>query len=604
MKKVLKNSLLFVLIVGFSTFLGVTGFYINENQTAVVNWLNNEVVIKNEEYKDIVVETNYTVAQLNEKISAIKADSQELESNKTALMAENEELSLDETTNADKIQENLVLIAEIDTKLEDNEEKLASLRELIDTVYSDMINQIIELPEELQAVKLTFTFVEDNSFFITSSAGIYYFDYSAGKLVEVVNGIKINSYFKVPNGYLIDYNSSSHYSGVHYFNLTDYSLTDSGLTSCVVYHERNNRVYIFTVCSIGYFDYATQEFVTLKAYGSDSPSTPVVNVVGNFAYSIDGKYRFTRLNFDTDEVTLFTEKVYGLNRPFMAKVDGVTYLFASYNSDTSFAQGVYVVDNENVQLVSCSDYVPTTTYTEVYYNHDDVIFSENYKICLFKNGDVTELQTTTSMLSTVDKTIDIYEDEAVKYFAYNKRYLFKYDKTLDTYMFIKDLGKVYLVNQYSENLVVMANGSKISVFDGTQGTFLLETASNYSNSLNCCSICGKYVLLSSSSKTSTQSYLIDMISYTSKTLDSKYFAGEIKDVVDTKVLMLFDGYFTIFDTTKSASQNEYISYDSSKSLIADNIFYSFVETLENGSLYYKYVVAEDLTYTKTLVVVK
>ena len=181
MKKI-KIFLLCLLFVTLGTVGLVAGFYVSENSTAVVNWLNNTITVSKDNYKELLEESRLTVLQLTLEVESLEQENSQLALEKEELSNRIAELEQSEEDNLALIEEYTVQIADLDNQIIEKNTTIEDLQTLINSIYQDMMTELFVLPENLR--DLTFAVFEDGEDFVVTfiDGSVYFLDSSDGEL--------------------------------------------------------------------------------------------------------------------------------------------------------------------------------------------------------------------------------------------------------------------------------------------------------------------------------------------------------------------------------------------------------------------------------------
>lgn len=604
-KKVFSICFILLLVIGVSTFLGVSGFFIKENKQAVVSWLDGQYIVTNDDYKDLVEDTNLTVSQLNTKIANLEAENESLNNDKAQLTLEVENLGEDIENRDEIISNYIVQIDSINAQLEENTQILREFKELIDKIYGEMIVNIIDLPEELNNINLTFKLLEDNNFFVSSSVGVYYFDYAQGLFVKITNEKSFNNIHKVPNGYLgfVGYH-------LYYFNLEDFSFTDLIYISFnyVTYLDVENGVYLINAFTAYYCDLNTLEVAMLYTNNATGGFGvyPNLNVYDNDVFWYTRNNFLFHLDITTNNVSLISDCIdaYESNsNNIFCKINDKYYFINSIddfvNNNVQAPIGIYVINMDTKSLELSCDFEFTAKAWAMNCIDNKVLFIIESNIYCFDGNSVSLIYEYTSNMPSAYKIDIVYEDNNVIYF-HLYRFFFKLDRSTDEFCLVFDFesNSAGITYHIDDTRYYVSRGSYYLILDIYDGILCSHKTSNVYAFKNV-EIYGDYLSVSSSAS----GFLLNLIDYT-YIYRNGVCSIKLIGIHENLFYLQCKTNFCIYDITKDSYSNVFIEYDVDKSNLAEHTYYSYIEDLDNGALYYKYVVNEDLTYTKDLVVFK
>ena len=364
-------------------------FYVSENSKVVVTWLNGQTIVSNEDYKKLVESTNKTVSELNSQITDLKNSNATLYSelsNITNLY--NQELGKNEA-NEELLQDYLSQIETINAQLASNEEMLNNLTTLINQMCGQMLDSIIELPEEFQGNNVTINYIvaEDNDFFIypvsNSRYSLYFFDYSEGVLTAIDSCSNApTSFKKLNNGYIYKEGQD-----INKFDLETMTVTTlyKSAGSKVKYVDTSDGFYILSFNVSAYYSYVTDSFTTLNSVGYGSFHHVLVFDFDNDLFYVSGDC-LHYINKATMEYSLISSEVV-YNNCNIFDVGGEYVAFFTSNSDK---KGCYKIDLTTFELITVDDSLSFTYSSGVVANDTLLVWLSGNGFYTYKSGVFTK----------------------------------------------------------------------------------------------------------------------------------------------------------------------------------------------------------------------
>ena len=604
MKK-FKIFLLFIFLVVISSCFAIIGFYYKENTNAVINWFNGEKVVVNANYKELVLEANKTINQLNIEISRLEEDNNGLLISKDNLENELEVLQGDYDNNQLLIEDYLIQIETLNVQILENNNKLEELKNIVNELYEDMILAIIDLPDDFKNAKTPgYALGDGYDFFIgVPSSCTYYFNYEKGTFEKILANFWINGTPKsVPGGYLL------YVSGVenlYFFDKETNSCTlfdiYDGSQASLSYFSVDNGVYVVNLRNVYFYDFLTRELTLVSSLDGVSAGTfDFYKLSSGFVCvpKSNGIYNcVSYFDFETAKYYKVFES-YNTSYNFVPfEFGGNLYILRSGTTES----GIYLFDcSSNVLNLVVSLPGSTSFFTELGVLDDFITFGYNKVIYLFDGVTLTNLASDLKISSApviYSYAITLFENESTIYYTLSDSYLiYKYDKlnkTIEFFSFSVSYKYHYLINNKflfvsfgGLHLIDIEVGTCEQVQTGTaiydtyheigDYVYVFGTQTSYSYKFN--KITGEYQKLKSITNYSGCKYVVlgeRIIFYTS----TRYF------------IVLGDKY-------------EDSSYEGDKSSPSEGIFYVNVSAFgpyTSGNLCYKYVYLEDGTYTRDLV---
>ena len=623
MKKI-KIFILCLFFVALGTVGAVAGFYVNENSTAVVNWLNNTINVTNDDYKQLVEESKLTTMQLNLKIARLEEENSQLEIEKEQLNTRIAELEQGNEEDKSLIEEYKLQLADLEAQIAEKDLMIAELQELVNSVYQELVEEILVLPDDLKDKNLTYR-VFGNDFLITvdGSMRVYEFNYDEGSLNLISSNSRYanaSSIFKqVPNGYFYPGSYSS--GGYSYACVTYYDkntkeskelVQKSGDT--VMYFDYDNGCFIFSSVGVHYFDYATSSATQYYTGSLNLVSNNVYEDENSFVFNLCTKNSLSRINsiyFNKQNKTCFNVNLdlgtsYGTSSySKYFRLKGSLYcLVGKFYSTGTF--GLYRINetDSTTELVYTFDDQTAGIIGDTFVNENLAVFSYAKNIYQFDGETVTIFKDSASnVVSQNGSNCElIAETETAEYYSNTETsYIFKYTKSTSEVEII-DIGYMFVAGaMVNDNTLILVRKSGVSYLDLTTDTI----SDLRSGTFNLIYVIGDNFYL-------IYSYSIQMTiyAYSCSTLE---LVGSATNYVITgymdygsAVVFYSDKQYTIFNPNSSSyGVNVACSYDSSLSSLEERTFYLKSSDLTDGALYTKLVYNEDFTEcTRSLVLVK
>ena len=590
-------------------------FYVNENSKMVVSWLNGQIIVTNEDYEKLVENTNKTVSELNSQIEDLKNANATLYSelsNITNLY--NQELGKNEA-NEELLQDYLSQIETINAQLASNEEMLNNLTTLINQMCGQMLDSIIELPEEFQGNNVTINYIvaEDNDFFIypnrVNSFSLYFFDYSEGVLTAIDSCTRYSaptSFKRINNGYIYKAGQD-----INKFDLETMTVTTlyKSAGSKVEYVDTSDGFYILSFNVSAYYSYVTDSFTTLNSVGYGSFHNVLVFDFENDLFYVSGDC-LHYINKATLEYSLISSEVV-YNNCNIFDVGGEYVAFFTSNSDK---KGCYKIDLTNFELITVDDSLSFTYSSGVVANDTLLVWLSGNGLYTYKSGVLTKCLDSTytsgALLSVLYHTEDyflvttnlsvvpgIYKVDNDGTFtqlydkAYNWMYSYCYEDTLL-------IGSSVRSSNYYDLLSIDLNSFVVTEF--------------YKGSDGCYSIfidLGDEIFISSDDEgeflrldKTTNSADYYSYSYNSSLRRVELLNAKLYKSNSAYHIFLGTNAIAVYD--REDDKMYQITIDDDMSDLENGVFYSHFEELENGDLYYRYEIQNDLTIEKSLALFK
>lgn len=612
-----KKMIILILSIAMLSAICIICFYVNENSKVVVNWLNGQTIVSNEDYEDLVESTNKTVSELNSQITNLENSNATLYSelsNITNLY--NQELGKNEA-NEELLQNYLSQIETINAQLASNEEMLNNLTTLINQMCGQMLDSIIELPEEFQGNNVTINYIvaEDNDFFVYPSAntlnsfGLYFFDYSEGTLTEIdsCGAVSKPGYFKnIDNGYI--YKAGQN---IKKFDMDTMSVTTlyESAGSKVEYVDTSDGFYILSFNVSAYYSYVTDSFTTLNSVGYGSFHNVLVFDFDNDLFYVSGDC-LHYINKATMEYSLISSEVV-YNNCNIFDVSGEYVAFFTSNSDK---KGCYKIDLANSELITVDDSLSFTYSSGVVVNDTLLVYLSGNGLYTYKSGVLTKCldstYTSNILLSVLYHTED-YFLVTTNSSAVPGIYLVDSD---GTFIELYDNGYGWSYSyRYDDTLLIGSSVSSSSYYDLLSidlNSFVVTEF--YKGSDGCYSIfidLGDEIFISSDDS----GYFL-RLDKTTNSVDyySYSYNGSLRrvELLNAKLYKSNSAYHIFLGTNAIAvydrenDKMQRFAIDDDMSDVENGVFYSHFEELENGDLYYRYEIQNDLTIEKSLALFK
>lgn len=619
MKKI-RWLILFIVITAAATFIAVSGFYIDENKSAVVNWLNNKYVVTNDDYKNLIAETTATISQLNDQIDDLEEKNVNLTNEKTSLLSDVELLESELDLNEELIQSYLKQIEELNCQIEENERLILELRSLVSSLSQKVITEIVKLPENLNNVYLSFAWCGNNAF-VYSDTSLYYFNYSQGSLTEVSSSkiCQTGQLFKIiqafNDGYLFTVSDNQTYSYrvstnelIHHFSMG----LESSDAKCVEY---GNGCYMFYRLNCKYFNYSTFEFETIyHGVGGSEIYLYDGYVVSYYTYTASSGSTstfirtFTYFDLETrDYKVLDVANVASTGSTYKYFYFKDVHYFLTHKSTESLYYLVKLDFVNGEYSVIWSDESKTLNWT-IYlhlFENDFVVFN-NYTIpCLFDGetvitGDAVDRVRTSN--SKDSKILLEYENKV--YFAKDSDYtIYCYDReNKQLSVVINSNSSYYKFYVLSDTVFSYINSSYRYAYDIVSDTSTVLGSSSLSLLWD---IGDSYYFTSNENSTSGYIYRVYKETMESKLIikDIPYFKSCY--VLEDKIVFYGLNKYFVYSVSSTGANMTSHSYVGELSDITSGLIYVKISDLEEGTLCYKYQYDENYEdYIRSLVVVK
>ena len=589
-------------------------FYVSENSKVVVTWLNGQTIVSNEDYEKLVESTNKTVSELNSQITDLENSNATLYSelsNITNLY--NQELGKNEA-NEELLQNYLSQIETINAQLASNEEMLNNLTTLINQMCGQMLDSIIELPEEFQGNNVTINYIvaEDNDFFVYPSAsnlisfGLYFFDYSEGTLTEIDSCGQVSKpgYFKnIDNGYI--YKAGQDINKFDLETMTVTTLYES-VGSYVEYVDTSDGFYILAHNVSLYYNYITDTFTKLNSIaGSGSSSTISVFDFEKDLFYVSGT-SLHYINKDTMQYSLISSVVW-YNNCNIFRVGDEYLAFFNYSSAN---KGCYKIDLTNFELVTIDGSLSFSSASGVVANDTLLVWLSGNGFYTYKSGVFTKCldstYTSNILLSVLYHTEDYF---LVTTNSYAVPGIYKVDSD-GTFIKLYDNGYGWSYSyRYDDILLIGSSVGSSSYYDLLSIDLNSFVATEfYKGRGGCYSIfidLGDEIFISSDDEgyflrldKTTNSVDYYSYSYNSSLRYVELLNAKLYKSNSAYHIFLGTNAIAVYDRENDKMQR--FAIDDDMSDLENGVFYGHFEELENGDLYYRYEIQNDLTIEKSL----
>ena len=605
--------IILILSIAILSAICVICFYVSENSKVVVNWLYGQTIVSNEDYEDLVESTNKTVSELNSQITDLENSNATLYSelsNITNLY--NQELGKNEA-NEELLQDYLSQIETINAQLASNEEMLNNLTTLINQMCGQMLDSIIELPEEFQGNNVTINYIvaEDNDFFICpvsySRRSLYFFDFSDGVLTAIDSCSNTpTSFKKLNNGYIYKEGQD-----INKFDLETMTVTTlyKSAGSNVEYVDTSDGFYILSFNVSAYYSYVTDSFTTLNSVGYGSFHNILVFDFDNDLFYVSGDC-LHYINKATMEYSLISSEVV-YNNCNIFDVGGEYVAFFFSNSDK---KGCYKIDLANSELITVDDSLSFTYSSGVVANDTLLVYLSGNGLYTYKSGVLTKCLDSTCTSNILLSVLYHTED----YFLVTTDFsavpgIYKVDSD-GTFIKLYDNGYRWSYSyRYDDTLLIGSSVSSSSYYDLLSidlNSFVVTEF--YKGSDGCYSIfidLGDEIFISSDDSgdflrldKTTNSVDYYSYSYNSSLRYVELLNAKLYKSNSAYHIFLGTNAIAVYDRENDKMQR--IAIDDDMSDLENGVFYGHFEELENGDLYYRYEIQNDLTIEKSLALFK
>lgn len=627
----MKKFKTFLLIIGFiisATCFSVASFYVRENNSAVVGWINGNRVVTNDEYKDYVTETTKTAKELTEEIERLKDINKQLDSELSKVVAEKEKAEADLNTSEETINNLTQQIEALNLKIQENNETIEYLTNYINEISSLMLESIIDLPEDLKNKTLNFRYVTGtNNFYVYyNGSKLYYFDYDKGSLTQV-EGITALSYLYHFNYFGHKFLGADDYLYYHDVENNTCFRVISDKVSKISADE--NGAYIIKSNKIYRFDFATKVSVLInessETFSNNDATYILYDSTEELFYASANDLYY--LNKTDNSCILFSNCLYSVNSAThsggdyyeVLKYKDEFYIKCSAVVDDGYKQGLYRIDFDNLSLVQIyqssnidrfvfyhsfvKDYLLLLHCADGFMLYDGQTVKnlcEGTKSSFYNNDNVNPI---TILYETEDYFIysgGLACDNVYKYTistgsnemlaeSTNSVWGIKYEVD-DKLVFsnTNSSGHTFLIIDKSTctATVLMGSGTGFDIMNRFGDTLFLTSSQNsvYINKLDLSTMTVKYYYNNSASSYVGSAKNIQILRQTEETIcfvSDEGYVYMYSFATDTVT-----GYKT--DTTLNDLDNM--------------TFYVYVNTLEDKTLYYKYVIQDDLSLERSLAI--
>lgn len=598
-----------------STLFSIGGFYVKENKSAVINWLDGQYIVTNEDYKEVVTEYNLTVAQLSEKINELENNNSELNIQKNELMIKVEELETQGSENAELIAEYQVQIETLTEQLEINEQTIAELQALIDELCANMLSAIIELPDDLKkASTLNFVSAGDNNFFVyVQNGNCYYFDYDKGSLIQlsIPSFYALSNCFKSSVGYFMVTKINNKYD-IYLLNTADYSITEIQKATvnsnyCLV-SKVENGCYFINYEYVFYYDYLTGEKTYFEVdllfdiYSSSAYSMCIDNIIYWDIYAHSNGV-IIRIDTETKDFKCFqAPQIGGYYNHYLYVENGNEYLF----NHSSYNPGIYKLNMDTLT----ADLVTALTFTSfkcVTVFGNKLYYVDGTSMYVIENNEPVLYRENVSIYDTPNNLL--YETEEVEVSLIFGKYIMKHTKATGEDEILHELNGTCRSGLYhidSQKILIPRDGG-LDLYNTVDDSISTIYGSKFSSSVYTYSRLDNYLVITLCTTTETRALMIDVDTMNVSELSVWGYGVsnfELIDIYNDTAYIVGDRYLVIYSiANKNLLLN--LQYNSSASIPENNIFYSnSYLTLENGKKVYKrYVINPDnLTWTIDMVI--
>lgn len=616
MRKI-KIFILCLFFVALGTVGAVAGFYIDENSTAVVNWLNNTINVTNEDYKQLVEEYKVTTLQLNLEIASLEEENAQLRFEKEDLTNKVAELEQSEEDNQELIQDYTNQIAVLDEQIIEKDSMIADLQELVNSINQGLINELFVLPDDLKDLSIVAVPCEDGLMLEFSNSTLYMFDFDNGEMKLLQTD---ENYYKsftkvVPCGYFYASGSGNSANLVYVNKFTQEKTTLLTSIYEVYYTEYANGCFVRGTGGMYYVDYATgniikstDSYVSSYMFSFYDRGDFIVFEGGGGSSSYSGSVAI--INKETMTGGFVDFKLYessGYWDVFFLK--GSFYLVIGRFKSTGSSFGLYKVnDDYSIELVY--EFVDQSygIVNGLYVNDDIATFSHKSTFYIFDGENVSIGFDSSNSISCDNTFTTFLETDSFEYMASGSAWL-KYDKANKTFtkLGITYSYKSHLYFSDGRMIIFAKNGSNQHSYTFNVETESLDSFATYISDYYF-EHDGYFYYLSDSSQYPTF-YRMDLSTLTKTTIKysgSNYVTFISLEVVGDVLIFYWESAYMLYCPTRDiVLSNTIFSYDSALTNFKDRTVYKKLLDLDNGILYEKFVYNEDFTdFTKSLVIVK
>lgn len=608
-----KKMIILILSIAILSAICVICFYVSENSKVVVNWLYGQTIVSNEDYEDLVESTNKTVSELNSQITDLENSNATLYSelsNITNLY--NQELGKNEA-NEELLQDYLSQIETINAQLASNEEMLNNLTTLINDMCGQMLDSIIELPEEFQESNkgIRYIVAEDNDFFIypvsNSRYSLYFFDFSDGVLTAIDSCSNApTSFKKLNNGYIYKEGQD-----INKFDLETMTVTTlyKSAGSKVEYVDTSDGFYILSFNVSAYYSYVTDSFTTLNSVGYGSFHNVLVFDFDNDLFYVSGDC-LHYINKATMEYSLISSEVVYYN----CNIFNVGGEYVAFFTTNSVKNGCYKIDLASSELITVDDSLSFAYSSGVVANDTLLVWLSGNGLYTYKSGVLTKCLDSTYTSNILLSVLYHTED----YFLVTTNYslvpgIYKVDSD-GTFIKLYDNGYGWSYSyRYDDTLLIGSSVSSSSYYDLLSidlNSFVVTEF--YKGSDGCYSIfidLGDEIFISSDDsgdflRLDKTTNSVDYYSYS--------YNGALRrlELLNAELYRSNSSYYIFIGTNALAVYDRIddsmylLGFNADMSDVENGVFYSHFEELENGDLYYRYEIQNDLTIEKSLALFK
>lgn len=571
-------------------YLSIINNYSKENTNLQSQLASNKAM-----YESDIASYKQEILTLQEELNNTKEEDTEIIAEKKARID-----TLTETIS--------VLISEKNEIVADLEAQIADLQKKIADAQIKVI-QTITLPEGFVFENLGFSIIDENSFVFyskTTSCNLYFYDLLTQETITIpFKSIDFDSFYKVDN--LLFFRSSNM---IYIFDFlgNEISLLGSCANKIQFAHD-DNYVYMLSVDK-GYGIYNRETNTLLNCFSSitDLSSDGLLifdcdDYIFYHSYIMVGKTRkiLTSLfNKSTYEFITLDDTATSIFVNFIDFVDGdLIYIYdnAFYKVDstnlTSIKLGDFFGSSFTTQVVDDILFFFTTNSFYLYQNHEFKVVLEQQSKNFYGSWDFTKIdEETYYLISSVDRKS---YSSSVYWAGFYKLDLtsLSFDCLFPDAFYLKDS---YIVNNYKilccYNYVLFIDLDTGTISNSSFGaSYSLDIISN-ENYLFFCALNNESRFLVFDKQ--SNSYSIVSIGY-------KVYEVKLKE---SRLYVLTSGQFLIYDFAQSLNKsiiNLYVV--GSISSLEDGIFYSKVGALDGADLYIKYILQDNDTFIKELVVI-
>ena len=608
-----KKMIILILSIAILSAICIICFYVSENSKVVVTWLNGQTIVSNEDYEKLVESTNKTVSELNSQITDLENSNATLYSelsNITNLY--NQELGKNEA-NEELLQNYLSQIETINAQLASNEEMLNNLTTLINQMCGQMLDSIIELPEEFQESnnEIRYIVAEDNDFFIYpvsySRYSLYFFDFSDGVLTAIDScSNSPTSFKKLNNGYIYKEGQD-----INKFDLETMTVTTlyKSAGSKVEYVDTSDGFYILSFNVSAYYSYVTDSFTTLNSVGYGSFHNVLVFDFDNDLFYVSGDC-LHYINKATMEYSLISSEVVYNN----CNIFDVGGEYVAFFTTNSVKNGCYKIDLTNFELITVDDSLSFTYSSGVVVNDTFLVYLSGNGLYTYKSGVLTKCLDSTYTSNILLSVLYHTED----YFLVTTNLsvvpgIYKVDSD-GTFIKLYDNGYRWSYSyRYDDTLLIGSSVSNSNYYDLLSIDLNSFVATEfYKGSDGCYSIfidLGDEIFISSDDEgyflrldKTTNSVDYYSYSYNNSLRYVELLNAKLYKSNSAYHIFLGTNAIAVYDRENDKMQR--FAIDDDMSDLENGVFYGHFEELENGDLYYRYEIQNDLTIEKSLALFK